>query len=313
LTTILARRIKSEIRCDLHDSIIVLGWLYDSLENCELKSFIETLLDVDCSVDNDYPARQIGRFFAAKNAPRNGWVTRGIQYPETVGAHTASLIWLCNLISEDDQKDIDVNRIRRMLEIHDLSEGITGDIVKPEKDPKYEQIERDLLRKLSWLGLFMDPVINLFSIYKLYDEFASKNTKEAQLANEIDSIDIVIHANSLLIAMKELINRKAMNELIENERSKVKSAIGKHIMKTALNMQLYSKESFIIDCELKAYIFGETMKNESSVLKIKLDELGLELDDAISILNEMHQLKKEYQEMVIQYIKSLAEKETKSD
>jgi transcriptional regulator with XRE-family HTH domain len=57
----------------------------------------------------------------------------------------------------------------------------------------------------------------------------------------------------------------------------------------------------------------ESLKNENHALKAKLNESGMELDDAISILNEMHQLKKKHREMVIKYIKSLAEKEVKND
>lgn len=255
LSSIIARRINSEKwNHYAQSSLPVLAQAAELIDDEDINIFVSTLIDAN-SGGNTFASREIGRFFAAKNAPRNGWVIRKVDYPETVGSHTASAIWLCNLIPRSTG-EIDIERIRRMLEIHDLAEGITGDIAEPNRTNSQDQEERAHMRRLSWLGLYTNPVLDFFEIYSLYDEFKNKLTVESKIANDIDRIDIVMQCNSLL-KTNASIDRAAIARLSEDASKKVATEQGKHLLELARDFQIHSQESFQMtpNCGVKNYFF----------------------------------------------------------
>jgi 5'-deoxynucleotidase YfbR-like HD superfamily hydrolase len=197
LASIVARRLHGP-----HDELVrkalpVVEKLHKQTEDENTKIFLELLLDV-ASSGPEFPVREFGRYLAAKNAPRNGWVNRGITFPETVGAHTASLLWLCKLIPEGDYPGVDYSRIKKMLEMHDLAEGITSDIASRDHREEVEKIETHLMRRFSWLGLYMDPKVDLFDAFTLHEEFSQQQSQEARIARDIDRLDILVQGWSLL-------------------------------------------------------------------------------------------------------------------
>jgi len=179
LASIVARRIHGQYDEIARQSLSIVEKLHSRIDDEDMKLFLELLLDV-ASSGPEFPDREYGRFMAAKNAPRNGWVVRNVQFPETVGAHTTSLLWLCRRLPKLEYPKLNISRIRRMLEVHDLAEGVTSDIVATAPRDQVEKIERALMRRFSWLGLYMDPRVDLFDTYSLYSEFAAHQTPEAK-------------------------------------------------------------------------------------------------------------------------------------
>lgn len=79
-----------------------------------------------------------------QSIPRTGWVKRGVTKPETVKEHTDSLVLLLDSLKEKIP-ELNHAHIRRMLQIHDWGESITGDIVTAniENDEERKDLELD--------------------------------------------------------------------------------------------------------------------------------------------------------------------------
>lgn len=55
------------------------------------------------------------------------------------------------------------------------------------------------------------------------------------------------------------------------------------------------------------------LETENELLKEKLNESGMGIDEAATILKEMHKLKRKHRDMVVKYIRTLAEKEERAN
>jgi len=214
--------------------------------------FVQLLLDVANS-EQDYPIRELGRFFAAKNAPRNGWITRGVQVPETVGGHTIGLIWLTNLLSYYKQEDAyselglehsDLVKLRRMIEFHDIAEGITSDIPHASHNADTREQERRLMRRFSWLGIYLKPTLDLYEAYTLYDEFVKQDTQLSRIAHDLDCLDIVIQGVSILECGAKCGDRHQLKGLVKDAESRIATKPIKKLLPLAKKMNVLSSESF---------------------------------------------------------------------
>ena len=214
--------------------------------------FVQLLLDVANS-EQDYPIRELGRFFAAKNAPRNGWITRGVQVPETVGGHTMGLIWLTNLLSYYKQEDAyselglehsDLVKLRRMIEFHDIAEGITSDIPHASHNADTREQERRLMRRFSWLGIYLKPTLDLYEAYTLYDEFVKQETQLSRIAHDLDRLDIVIQGASILESGAMCGDRHQLKSLVKDAESRIATQPIKKLLPLAKKINLLSSESF---------------------------------------------------------------------
>jgi 5'-deoxynucleotidase YfbR-like HD superfamily hydrolase len=127
--------------------------------------------------------------------PRTGWVTRGVENPETVQEHTISLRILANEISGSiDFTDEEKNELLDMLEIHDWPESITGDEVilmdgsedklkaKEEKKKREDDVMIKIVKEMGEEGKI---------IYELWDRFESSDDKVSDLARQLDKYQAV--------------------------------------------------------------------------------------------------------------------------
>lgn len=255
LASIVARRLHG-----MHDDVVrpalpTIEKLHRRIEDEDTKVLLELLLDV-ASSSPGYAEIEFGRFLAAKNAPRNGWCSRGVAFPETVGSHTASLLWLCRLLPRLDSPNLNVSRVRKMLEVHDLAEGVTSDIVATHPREGIEKIERSLMRRFSWLGLHMEPRVDLFDTFSLYDEFSQQQTLEAKVARDVDRLDILVQGWSLL-KTQATFDRESVGAMLQRTESALVTDEVKAILPKVRLMQVISKEAFRTtpDCPVKEYFF----------------------------------------------------------
>jgi len=219
--------------------------------------FVELLLEVSCS-GSDYPIEQFGRYLSAKNAPRNGWIARGVEFPETVGAHTASLLWLCNLLAHYKQSDtnIDLIKLRRMLELHDIAEGITSDIPAGRQSKETKEHERQHMRKLSWLGIYLKPNLDLFDTYEIYKDFLDQGSLTANIAHDLDRLDMVIQGNSILKS-DAVCDRKSIKNLINDSENLIATEQVRELLPLVKKLIVITKESFgLSDSRVKSYYFS---------------------------------------------------------
>lgn len=257
LATVVARRLHGEFDSQARAALPTIERVHAATEDEDTQVFLRLLLD-GASSGADFAAREFGRFMAAKNAPRNGWVKRDIRFPETVGAHTASVIWLCRLLPRYEGSTVNYSRVRRMLEIHDLAEGITSDIVASNKsqDSAAERRERLLMRRFSWLGLYLRPQVDFVDAYELYQEFTKQSTRESQIARDLDRVDIVMQGLSLMRNSAEF-DTSEVRSMINRTENEILTKEVKTILPAVRLMQVLSMESFSTtpDCELKRYYF----------------------------------------------------------
>ena len=110
---------------------------------------------------------------------------------ESVAEHS----WMAALMAyfmRDEFPDVDMDKVIRMLLIHDLGECFTGDIPVFEKTGKDEEKEAEMLE--SWIASL--PEYYASEMRSLYAEMEERETKEAKLYKAIDSLEAVIQHNS---------------------------------------------------------------------------------------------------------------------
>lgn len=125
-----------------------------------------------------------------KATRRSGWTSTG--EPETVAAHTWRLCLMAMVLS-DQFPEVNVDRVIRMLVIHDLGEALHGDIPAPQQaitGGKAADERRDLLELVSPL-----PEETGEMIVQLWDEYEACKTLEARLAKGLDKLETIMQHN----------------------------------------------------------------------------------------------------------------------
>ena len=125
-----------------------------------------------------------------KATRRSGWTSTG--EPETVAAHTWRLC-LMALVLGDRFPEVNLDRVLRMLLIHDLGEALHGDIPAPQQaaaGAKAAEERRDLQTILTPL-----PATTREMILQLWDEYEACATLEAKLAKGLDKLETIMQHN----------------------------------------------------------------------------------------------------------------------
>jgi putative hydrolase of HD superfamily len=125
-----------------------------------------------------------------KATPRSGWTSTG--EPETVAAHTWRLC-LMALVLNEHFPEVNLDRVIRMLIVHDLGEAIHGDIPAPAQvatGSKAIEERRDLVELLTPL-----PQSGQEVILSLWDEYEACDTPEAKLAKGLDKLETILQHN----------------------------------------------------------------------------------------------------------------------
>jgi putative hydrolase of HD superfamily len=125
-----------------------------------------------------------------KATRRSGWTSTG--EPETVAAHTWRLC-LMAMVLADHFPEVNVDRVIRMLVIHDLGEAVHGDIPAPQQaapGAKAGEERRDLVQLLAPL-----PEQGREAILQLWDEYEACETLEGKLAKGLDKLETIMQHN----------------------------------------------------------------------------------------------------------------------
>ena len=125
-----------------------------------------------------------------KATRRSAWTSTG--EPETVAAHTWRLC-LMAMVLADHFPEVRLDRVLRMLVVHDLGEALHGDIPAPlqaEAGAKAADERRDLVALLTPLSAeSRDRII------ELWDEYEACETPEARLAKGLDKLETILQHN----------------------------------------------------------------------------------------------------------------------
>lgn len=108
---------------------------------------------------------------------------------ENSSEHSWHVAMMAMTLAEHSREDIDVNRVIKMLLIHDIVEIDAGDVLAYTVDP--EKAEREAKAATRIFGLLPDDQNKEFRA--LWDEFEASNTAEARFAMALDRLMPMIH------------------------------------------------------------------------------------------------------------------------
>ena len=124
-----------------------------------------------------------------KLAVRTGWKMLGVKKGETIGSHSFGTMFIAWLLAR--KKKLDVERTIKMALVHDLLEGITGDIAFVEKRYKVKHgLEKEAIPKLKKII----PEELRDDILTLIDELDKGKTEESRTVKQADRLDTTIQA-----------------------------------------------------------------------------------------------------------------------
>lgn len=167
--------------------------------------------------------------YSLKSLPRQGWIERNINHPETVASHIYGTLLLAYIhlpSSMESEPGYDKKTIIRMLLIHDIGEAYIGDLTPLQKTTYMEKKEEKQLEYLNLIGTY-DGLSSKLELLNLYKDF-TYNEKDINciIARELDKLDNLLQ---LHIYHKE--SPISDFEYFKNDlKGKIHSKIGKQIM-----------------------------------------------------------------------------------
>ena len=123
-----------------------------------------------------------------KDTMRHCYTTNGRR--ESVAEHC----WMAGLMAyfmKDGFPDVDMDKVIRMILIHDLGECFTGDIPVFNKTPEHEEKEKELL--YNWVKTLPGELAD--EMLALYEEMEKRETTEAKVFKAIDGMEAVLQHN----------------------------------------------------------------------------------------------------------------------
>lgn len=128
-----------------------------------------------------------------KSTTRHSWLTNSSRQ-ESVAEHTWMLCLLAMLLSDKLDKKADLLKVLKMLLIHDLAESVTGDI--PSHEVSLRQQNKHDAEKVALQNIIEKlPENKAREIISLWEEFEENKSHEAQFANSLDKIEVLMQHN----------------------------------------------------------------------------------------------------------------------
>lgn len=149
-----------------------------------------------------------------KKIPRQGWVDKlSINNPESVADHTFSMAIMGMIFA--DLENYDVEKILKIILLHDLAESVTGDIT-PEQIPKDEKmaLENNAMKKI-----LSDLPISLQNQYSaIWDEYQLDNSMESKIVHQLDRLEMALQAK---IYSKEGYSDEQLTSFFNSARTEI--------------------------------------------------------------------------------------------
>lgn len=155
-----------------------------------------------------------------KDTVRSGWVLKKVKDPESVADHTFSLALLSMIFGK--KMNLNVEKCIKIALIHDIGEVYTGDIVtrfREEDQPVSNEGKKHLSDESTKKLIFTLPTEFRKEFSELWEEYHNKNSKEANLVKELDSLDSSIQ----LLEYKNRTKVGLLSEHLETADRQIKS------------------------------------------------------------------------------------------
>lgn len=122
---------------------------------------------------------------------RHAWTSSGRQ--ESIAEHSWRLA-LFAMALEPELPTVDMNRVVRMLLVHDLGEAIEGDVsAKEERSSPEEKLRRERAGLDQLLEPLEPPARG--EIVTLWEEYNGAATAEAKVAKAVDKLETIMQHN----------------------------------------------------------------------------------------------------------------------
>ena len=208
-----------------------------SITNTEIKSYLKNIQTFISS--EDVYSHALMKLYKMKKIERSGWRERGREIDKKTRVESdADHTWACCMLASifltdriddcvflsDEEKakyadTYSLDKIIRLLLVHDLPEIYTGDVPakKQNKEIKKTQ-ETNAMQSMATLDSF--PGFNSFSnISSLWNEFEKKESINAKIAHHIDQIEPLIQLfvyRNFLPAGEKIIQRDEWRDYAQN-------------------------------------------------------------------------------------------------
>lgn len=137
-----------------------------------------------------------------KDIYRTGWKLSGVDRPESVADHTFGVIFLSMMLG--DYLHLDTEKMMKMAALHDIIESKLGDIHYEGQVYIGEDAMAEAGKKAARDLLPEDYLI-------IWEEFATKNSKEAQIVSACDKLELYLQA-----LRYEKVGHKGMDHFWQN-------------------------------------------------------------------------------------------------
>jgi len=127
-----------------------------------------------------------------KRTYRTGWVARGISNAESVAEHSFGVTFIALLLMEMIDHPLDKNKVLTIALLHDLPEGITGDIPSPAVAHFPPNAKRDA--ELAVLKHQLNNLPHADQWRDWWQEFEDRSSPEGRLVRDADKLDMLIQA-----------------------------------------------------------------------------------------------------------------------
>ena len=159
-----------------------------------------------------------------KTVKRKGWIIRSkVKEVESVADHSYAATSIAMIIS--DLAGTNTEKVMKMMLIHDLPEGIIGDLV-PGENANKDSDEEEAIRNI--LGSLPDKIRTEYS--EIWNEFKNNETKESQLVHEIDKLELIIQ----LSLYRDYMSKEVFNEFLQSSKKIIKFDFNRELLNEVL-------------------------------------------------------------------------------
>lgn len=149
-----------------------------------------------------------------KTIKRQGWIDKlDIANPESVADHTFAMAVMGMVIA--DSEKYNVEKILKMILLHDLAESITGDFT-PDSIKKDKKI---FLENKTFEKILTNLPENLQKQYlQIWNEYQENISKDSKFVHQIDKLEMALQAKNY---SKENLSKKSISSFLESSQKNI--------------------------------------------------------------------------------------------
>ena len=133
-----------------------------------------------------------------KHLKRTGWIMSNVPQPETVASHSWRMaVMALQSASYIESEGADLMRVLKLCLLHDVAEGVIGDIVPEhhqDTDKKISDVQKEEMEKQAAQNLAES--VDFKDILSVFEEYNSGSTKEAKITKDLDKLDMLLQAET---------------------------------------------------------------------------------------------------------------------